>query len=264
MWILTPLGFFSIVQKPEDKNSGTLTVRARVRSDLENLRKTFLPGMGEIVADAGTDYRYRARAPRGEVGIALANLVLGIDYANFKNQVAKVQGKKRAAIYSKLWSVLHDLSDDDVSVNQAPLIDSAVKKPSKNLQAAYGGILVDDAGRILMREPKGHFDGYVWTFPKGKADPDESPEQAALREVLEETGYSAQIVSKLPGSFSGGTSVTEYFLMKPVGKPVPFDAETKAVRWVTLDEAGRLISKTTNPKGRERDLAVLKALRAIF
>ena len=45
MWLMTPSGFFSIVQKPEDEQAGTLTIRARVRGDLERLRETCLPGM---------------------------------------------------------------------------------------------------------------------------------------------------------------------------------------------------------------------------
>jgi 8-oxo-dGTP diphosphatase len=54
-----------------------------------------------------------------------------------------------------------------------------------------------------LRRPKGDFDGYVWTFPKGRPDAGETPEQAALREVKEETGYSAKVIGKLPGSFRG-------------------------------------------------------------
>jgi 8-oxo-dGTP diphosphatase len=60
-----------------------------------------------------------------------------------------------------------------------------------------------DKGRVLLRRPKGDFDGYVWTFPKGRPDAGETPEQAALREVKEETGYSAKVIGKLPGSFRG-------------------------------------------------------------
>lgn len=48
MWIITPLGFFSIVQKPGDVPTGTLTIRARVRSDLEALKAAVLPGLGKI------------------------------------------------------------------------------------------------------------------------------------------------------------------------------------------------------------------------
>ncbi len=48
-------------------------------------------------------------------------------------------------------------------------------------------------------------------------------------------------------------------MMEPVGHPGAFDSETAAIRWATPDEAKTLISKTTNQKGRERDLAVLNA-----
>jgi 8-oxo-dGTP pyrophosphatase MutT (NUDIX family) len=112
-----------------------------------------------------------------------------------------------------------------------------------------------------LRRPRGHFDGYFWTFPKGRANFGEIPEEAALREVKEETGYSAEIVGKLPGSFEGGTSTTEFFLMAPLGRPDRFDTkETAEVRWVKLAEAAKLIAMTTNPAGRARDLTVLKAL----
>ena len=113
MWLLTPFGFFSIVRKPEDKATGMLTVRARVRADLEALREACLPGLGEIVAHAGTDYPYRARAPRGEIGLALANAAAGIDYANFKDEVRRLQGDARAHRYGEVWDVLHDMEDDE-------------------------------------------------------------------------------------------------------------------------------------------------------
>lgn len=111
MWIITTVGFFSIVQKPEDKKTDTLTIRARVRSDLEALRDNYLPTLGPIVAHAGTDYQYRATAPRAEVAAAIQQLVLTTDYPNFKNVVASRQGYERASIYGKLWTVLYGLAD---------------------------------------------------------------------------------------------------------------------------------------------------------
>jgi hypothetical protein len=38
MWLITPTGFFSIVCKPGDMEAGTLTIRARAKSDLQALR----------------------------------------------------------------------------------------------------------------------------------------------------------------------------------------------------------------------------------
>ena len=261
MWLMTPFGFFSVVQKPDDKKAATLTIRSRVRGDLEQLRETYLPSMGEIVANAGSDYRYRAKALRSEVGSAMAKIVSNIEYENFKDEVTQKQGKVRAGFYGKVWQALYDLPDQKPAGAQA-FVNSV--KATVSLTAAYGGVLVDKQKRVLLREPKGHYDGYVWTFPKGRPDKGEAPEEAALREVKEETGYSAHIVSKLPGTFSGGTTANEYFLMKPDGDPEKFDEETASVVWATLDEAEILISQTTNPTGRKRDRAVLDTVRSLL
>lgn len=131
---------------------------------------------------------------------------------------------------------------------------------TRGLVVAYGGVLVDERGRVLLREPAGHYDGYVWTFPKGRPDPGETPEQAALREVKEETGYTAEIIAKLPGSYVGGVTTTEYFLMRPAGEPEPFNrGETRRIGWEPLEDAGKLVALTTNAAGRKRDQQVLSA-----
>ncbi len=137
----------------------------------------------------------------------------------------------------------------------------APKTAANGKNMAFGGVVIDSARLVLLRRPKGDYDDYVWTFPKGRPDTGESAEQTALREVREETGYTARIVAKLPGAFEGGTSVTEFFIMEPVGDPGAFDKETAAVRWATLDEAVDLIGLTTNVSGKPRDLAVLLALQ---
>ncbi len=124
---------------------------------------------------------------------------------------------------------------------------------------AYGGILLTRTGQILLREPTDHYDGYVWTFAKGRPDPGDTPEQTALREVLEECGYQAEIVDVLPGLFQGGTTSNAYFVMRHIGPQGEIDWETSSTRWVSFDEAAWLIGETTNPIGRQRDLAILAA-----
>lgn len=112
MWLITPVGFFSIVQKPADKPADTLTVRARVRSDLAALKAQYLPGLGPIKESSHTDYRFRATAPRAEVAAAMAQLVQTLDYDNFKNAVARRQGYERAGLYHDVWDVLFRLQTD--------------------------------------------------------------------------------------------------------------------------------------------------------
>ena len=124
-----------------------------------------------------------------------------------------------------------------------------------NNVVAYGGVLIDSDKRILLRRPANDFDGYVWTFPKGRSDPEETAEETALRELKEETGYSARIVARLPGDFRGGTTITQFFLMTPVGSPVAFDSsETSQTRWATFSEAEELIAMTTNVAGKQREV----------
>lgn len=123
---------------------------------------------------------------------------------------------------------------------------------------SYGGVLIDRRRRVLLREPRGHFGGYAWTFAKGRPDAGETPEQTALREVLEETGYRATIVAAIPKVFPGTTVTTAYFVMAPVGEPAPFDPETASIRWTTPDEARSLIALTKPAQGRARDLEVLR------
>ncbi|MBP8128715.1 MAG: hypothetical protein KA184_03980 [Candidatus Hydrogenedentes bacterium] len=108
MWVMTRFGFFSVVQKTGESG---LTIRARVREDLERLRdEGWLPRLGEIHADAGTDYQFRAHASRADFAEALRQIALGIDYDNFKNTVHDEQGSARARVYGKVWDLLWELT----------------------------------------------------------------------------------------------------------------------------------------------------------
>ncbi len=111
MWIMTTIGFFSIVQKPEDKCDNKLTIRSRVKSDLIALRDQYLQNLGPIIAHSGTDYQYRASASRDDISAALQKLTQDIDYDNFKNAVASRQDYNRASLYGKVWSILYNLSE---------------------------------------------------------------------------------------------------------------------------------------------------------
>jgi hypothetical protein len=112
MWIMTTIGFFSIVQKPEDKRDDTLTICSRVKSDLIALRDQYLSNLGPIVAHSGTDYPYRATASRIDVSAALEKFTQDIDYDNFKNAVASRQDHSHASLYGKVWSTLYNLTEN--------------------------------------------------------------------------------------------------------------------------------------------------------
>jgi 8-oxo-dGTP pyrophosphatase MutT (NUDIX family) len=130
------------------------------------------------------------------------------------------------------------------------------------LKLAFGGVVIRADGRVLLREPSNHFDGYVWTFAKGRPNEGESSEETAVREVVEEMGVVGRIISPIAGDFIGGTTCNRYYLMEEdeAGAPLlPHDRETWAVGWATFEEAKSLIGKTINLNGRIRDLAVLES-----
>ena len=58
----------------------------------------------DIVAGAGTDYRYRARIDRTEVANRLAQAVQGISYGNFKSGVKEPD---RHDTYMAVWDAMH-------------------------------------------------------------------------------------------------------------------------------------------------------------
>lgn len=110
MWIFSTVGFFSVVQKPDDPQ---LTVRSRFAGDLDALRERFMPELDETVTTPDADYRYRARIPQPAFAAGLARIAEAIDYDNFKSAVGQRQGHARAHLYGSVWSVLYRAQSRD-------------------------------------------------------------------------------------------------------------------------------------------------------
>ena len=129
----------------------------------------------------------------------------------------------------------------------------------KEKPQAYGGVVFNDKGQVLLRKPTGGFGGYAHTWPKGRQDKGDTPEETALREVLEETGTRGAIVAKIPKNFEGSVTNNGFYIMKVVeeGLTDEMDDETEDVAWADPDEAVFLIKKTQIETGRKRDLDIL-------
>ena len=97
MWLCLNDAFLSIVALPDHPDE--LLVRARIAGDIERL----FP-VAQVIAHAGTDYRYRARLPRQQVAAVVAARVQALDYTNFKNSV---RDEERHQTYYDLWERLY-------------------------------------------------------------------------------------------------------------------------------------------------------------
>jgi len=104
MWLFSEKGFVSIVQTT---NTGFLTVRARVKGDIEKM----FPGV-KVIVTPSADYRFRAEVSRGTVAAVLENLALKIDYDNFKNRVAKHDPNRAHTAYMDVWKAMLDLQSE--------------------------------------------------------------------------------------------------------------------------------------------------------
>jgi 8-oxo-dGTP diphosphatase len=200
-------------------------------------------------------------------GVIVAALIYGLVWIIY--QRSKTMSKDLLLIKEKLGIVddeeLHFSNERiEEELERELWFDQKTSGKSGNggKDVAYGGIVFNDQGEVLLRSPTNHWGGYVWTFAKGgREEADRSAEESALREVWEETGYECEIVSPIPGTFTSDTCTTLYYLMRPSGYVVGFDDETAEVKWVHPDEALELIQLTTNLRGRRRDThALLSAL----
>ncbi len=117
---------------------------------------------------------------------------------------------------------------------------------------AAGGVVMRDGLVLLVHRPK--YDD--WTLPKGKLDPGESFEEAALREVEEETGFRCELGAELPSSeytdHKGRSKIVRYWEMTVLGGEFALNDEVDEVRWLEPREAASLLTY-------ERDREVLTA-----
>lgn len=107
------------------------------------------------------------------------------------------------------------------------------------LVEAAGGTVEDGEGRMLMMLRRGR-----WVLPKGHVEPGESHEEAALREVAEETGLQ-QV------SIVGPLTTTQHFY-RMHGR-----WETKRTRWYRL----RCEGATTTVPQTEEEITEIRWMR---
>ena len=101
---------------------------------------------------------------------------------------------------------------------------------------------------LLIHRPK--YDD--WTLPKGKLDDGEGAEEAALREVEEETGFSVELGDELPATDYhdryGRPKNVRYWIMDITGGKFRPNREVDEVRWFPIEAAKAAL---TYPRDRD-------------
>ena len=127
-----------------------------------------------------------------------------------------------------------------------------------------GGVVVNAEGRILLVSQY----GTSWSLPKGHLEEGETPLEAALREIREETGVTQLEFVRPLGSYSrhrlgadGGEDRSElktihlFLFRTDATELAPLDADNPEARWVERESVTGLL---THAKDREFFASILK------
>jgi len=126
-----------------------------------------------------------------------------------------------------------------------------------------GGVVINQQGMVLVVNQR----GTTWSLPKGHVDCSEEPLEAAIREIMEESGITEVELMQTLGAYGrykiglntaedhGEWKVLLFFLFNTRQNELkPQDPHNPQARWVHPDQVEELL---THPK----DKAFFKSIR---
>ena len=115
-------------------------------------------------------------------------------------------------------------------------------RDNENRILKAGCVVIDSRGKVLLIQ---NAHKKYWGLPKGFLERNETLEQCAVRETLEETGWEVKVVKQLPSlkydhHVSGDALKITFYLARPInqgGEPI------LPIKWVTQSKTKDYVSR---------------------
>lgn len=170
------------------------------------------------------------------------------------HEYAKIAGRDKLEQIKQLMSAESELSDAQVlALGFATEIISSDKKAFSGRAIAFNSALIskmqnyadviafkDGKVFLIQRSASDSFEPNTWAFPGGKIEAGESPEQAAQRELLEETGLVLSDPLLIEAVQNKDGSISNYVTGELSGEMKVEPDEVQAFKFVSLEELAEL------------------------
>jgi hypothetical protein len=260
MWLFTNIGFFSVVEKPYDIEQGLITIRSRVRLDLEVLKTLYLPSMTEIIESDDADYRFRCRVNKRDFAEAVPELIMNINYENFKDEICEVQGPERASLYSNIWGQAYELQshrhDDQTDKS------SIINRVSVPFVSHHCIVVIDAKGRVLMNtNPERPVET---VFIHLNARTLKHPQHDVLAHIYQVTGVEGKVAIPCTISKYEPKNGWNYYIVpveNSTGKNAP---DLLPLRWVSIKVAQDMVGPHELALNIRADYKLIRKIRSVI
>lgn len=128
---------------------------------------------------------------------------------------------------------------------------SSLRKRGHRVETSAGGLVVErETMRAVIIGRRNNRGRLLWSLPKGHIEEGESPTDAALREVLEETGLVGEVIGELgvidfwfqQEKVTIHKTVHHFLIIAKEGKLTAQIGEVDEIAWVALDQIAKRLT----------------------
>jgi mutator protein MutT len=160
------------------------------------------------------------------------------EYSSVKKEKSKLEQQELIQKSLSYQNIKKAYQDGIISLDSFNTVIKSITKDKKTRYADF--LLFNEKGEILLQQKPQWSDHNPnkWEIPGGHVDPGESFEQAAIRELREESGYNVEECENV-GSYENKDVHIEYFqgFINTDENPMLLDyKESRDYRWIELKE----------------------------